>query len=1021
MSTETFFDFVTRLDNRGIDDLSEGLKNARLEAQKTEREATQAFNNTAEAAGVASRSVKGQTDEAKKQLGIIEKLEKEYSELGKAVKKAQNTDDIKKFRAEQEGVLKQMREIEKATAPAAKNGKDLETSFSGAGLSLSGMIPAIGAVAATTAVVGAGWEKIYETSEKVTEQLRLAEQLTGQQGDQLENTRSRAASLAATFDKDFNEVLIAANSLSQGFGIGLDESFQIIENGFIKGADASGEFLSSLREYPTQFANAGGSADEFVALLVDAEKRGIFSDKGIDAVKEFNLRVREQATSTRDALIALLGEQEAETLFAGINDGSISTIDALKQVSAGLDENTVSTNVLQTAVADVFGGAGEDAGLNYLQSLKDIDQVTQSLTGSNSKLEERQREQLRLNTLLAEAEGELAEAFGKTGESLNGIGTQLQILWVEFLTWLVTEIRETKDAFVDFYDESLKPIVDFFVDLYDQGVQLFSELLELIGLNSSESSAFLDLMVKGLTSFSTSLKVVLAGLSATIDLIRLVAGVTADAFGFAASFTEATFTLVVNSIKSALNSIIEAASEVKEFIGGDAIEFRFETAPVEFPDFQNFLQEQASAIGDFNDKQKDRFIGVFQEIVDNNKKAVEENKSSLDKLNDDTKNGLDKTVDAVESAREDMETIVSRDPVQITGDDIEGQIQIPSFEKTKEELEEQKQQLEETFAALQQGLSEIGGSLDEAIGVSGLDTLFGELSVFFAEELPEGVSKSEAAINAAAAGISVLSGALSQFYGQQIADNEAYIGALNDRIAEQEEAIQRESELAEEGRANNVEGAEAERNQLIQQRREAIEEQERLQRRQAIVEALTQASALATTAAQLFASQAPKGPIGVTLAVGALAAVLTSFNKFKRDARASVYAKKGHAEILGGNLHTQGGVTFEGEAERGEAFVILNRRATAKHGKDFINLAESLNAGKLPELAPVPAAIRTQPLTEAVGWLNGSGSNGESAVAQKLEKIEGILANWERRTVYRPGDIIEVRQGNKIKRIKIEQ
>ena len=98
MSNETFFDFVTRLNSSGLDQLSEGLKNAREEAQKTERESVQAFEKTADVAGVASKSVKAQTDEAKKQVGIIEKLETEYNELGRAIKKSQNPDDIKKFR-----------------------------------------------------------------------------------------------------------------------------------------------------------------------------------------------------------------------------------------------------------------------------------------------------------------------------------------------------------------------------------------------------------------------------------------------------------------------------------------------------------------------------------------------------------------------------------------------------------------------------------------------------------------------------------------------------------------------------------------------------------------------------------------------------------------------------------------------------------------------------------------------------------------------------------------------------------
>ena len=87
--------------------------------------------------------------------------------------------------------------------------------------------------------------------------------------------RSEVQALADYYGKDFKEVLISANTVSKQFGITSEKALQIIKDGFIAGADANGEFLDSLKEYPAYFKEAGISADQFVAIIAETNKQYI--------------------------------------------------------------------------------------------------------------------------------------------------------------------------------------------------------------------------------------------------------------------------------------------------------------------------------------------------------------------------------------------------------------------------------------------------------------------------------------------------------------------------------------------------------------------------------------------------------------------------------------------------------------------------------------------------------------------------------------------------------------------------
>lgn len=300
------------------------------------------------------------------------------------------------------------------------------------------------------AAAGAAFKWWYDYNAGLVEATRLTQQFTGKSGDDLKAFRNEVMAVADTFGKDFQETLIATNALSKQFGISADEAVTLIKDGFIAGADANGEFLDTLKEYPAYFKEAGISADQFVAIIAQTTKQGIFSDKGIDAIKEANLRLREMTTATAEALdgIGISSVQVEQDLQSGAK----TTFEVMQEVSAKLSELPDSASEVGTAIADIFGGPGEDAGLQYLRTLKDISTDLDEVKDKTGVLGQLQEEQLQSQIELQNALSGLFDATGGTFETLT---TRAKTFVNKGLTAIIKGIVSIINYFIDLYNESL--------------------------------------------------------------------------------------------------------------------------------------------------------------------------------------------------------------------------------------------------------------------------------------------------------------------------------------------------------------------------------------------------------------------------------------------------------------------------------------------------------------------------------------------------------------------------------------
>lgn len=290
---------------------------------------------------------------------------------------------------------------------------------------------------AGVAAAGAAFKWWYDYNSGLVEATRLTQQFTQLTGSALKDLRDEISGISDTFGTDFRETLQATNSVAKQFGISYEQAADVIRKGFAAGANANGEFIDTLKEYPAYFKEAGISASDFVAIIAKSNQEGIFSDKGVDAIKEGNLRLREMTTATASALegIGISSKKVQEDLQSGAK----TTWQVMQEVSQKLSELPESSSKVGTAIADIFGGPGEDAGLQYLTMLKDIkggiDDVIEKQGDMSTSL-------LEVNNAATECKKAFNNLFDSTGGNFETFTNRLKTGLYDTLTGILITIKE---------------------------------------------------------------------------------------------------------------------------------------------------------------------------------------------------------------------------------------------------------------------------------------------------------------------------------------------------------------------------------------------------------------------------------------------------------------------------------------------------------------------------------------------------------------------------------------------------
>nr|UVY04279.1 MAG: minor tail protein [Bacteriophage sp.] len=305
---------------------------------------------------------------------------------------------------------------------------------------------------AMAGVAGAGmaFKWWYDYNKGLMEATRLTQQFTGLTGDEMKSVRNEVLAVSNTFGLEFTETMQSANTMSKAFGISVSDSLKIMQDGLVSGANANGEFLDTIKEYPRYFKEAGLNAEEMVAISTQATKEGIFSDKGVDTIKEGNLRLREMTTATAAALdgIGISSKQVQKDL----QDGSKTTFQVMQEVANKLKELPQSSAAVGSAIANIFGGPGEDAGLAYIEMLGNIELDMDKVKAKSGDIAKAQEDELNATKELQDA---MASLFDYTGGGFEKMKAQLSTIAKKSLTAVIKGVVKAINYFIDWYNDSL--------------------------------------------------------------------------------------------------------------------------------------------------------------------------------------------------------------------------------------------------------------------------------------------------------------------------------------------------------------------------------------------------------------------------------------------------------------------------------------------------------------------------------------------------------------------------------------
>lgn len=383
---------------------------------------------------------------------------------------------------------------------------------------------------AGAAILGAA-KAVFSFAQEIGKARDAMASLSGLVGTDLVNATAKAKAIADTFDIPFEKLLEGARAVSKEFGISIPEALDKIKQGYA--LTGSEEFLDTLKEYPAQFASAGASADDFFKVATQGINEGVYSDKGVDAVKEFGLRIRELTPATSDALAAI-GISGTE-IQKEIANGTLTTFEALQKVSQRLSTFSDDSQQVGQVLADVFGGAGEDAGIRFIKLLGDASTSFDDLT---SQMTDAQKAEVHLSDATEELNKIFVAGFG-------GSSTLVNELKADLIDVAVVSLKAIKKGVVD--------TINYFIELYNNSL-LFRGVIQSTILNFKTlwegAKLLVTTIIDGFKNAGALLKAVFTGNFGAIP------GIIKDAYGKAFENGKEFATATVENFRTAAANIL---------------------------------------------------------------------------------------------------------------------------------------------------------------------------------------------------------------------------------------------------------------------------------------------------------------------------------------------------------------------------------------------------------------------------------------------------------------------------------
>lgn len=307
-----------------------------------------------------------------------------------------------------------------------------------AAASLVGPAFAITAVlAGLTAFIGLANEAAAKT-DGIRRQLSRFNDL---EGDGLKSATADVLALVEVTGESEQAILRAANSISKQFNVPISDAVKSLSDLWLATGDNFGEALDQAREYPVFFKDINLSVDQFNGLIAQGIQDGVFSDKGIDAIKEAVISIREMTPAAADA-IAALGIDQATLNRVRSEQGIAGILDLIIQK---MQELPVESQVVGQVLADVFRGAGEDSGAEFIRTVDLANSSLRNYIDASNDTVQSDEKKLKASQEYSEQLVILADNTRELRVFFVDLANDIALLFIKFINIASDDIQEFTD------------------------------------------------------------------------------------------------------------------------------------------------------------------------------------------------------------------------------------------------------------------------------------------------------------------------------------------------------------------------------------------------------------------------------------------------------------------------------------------------------------------------------------------------------------------------------------------------
>lgn len=410
-------------------------------------------------------------------------------------------DELKKTRAAARGLGE---EQSKLSLTGGNTSKSLSQKFgslpgifgkagSAIGGSITKLLGPLGLVVGAIGGVVAGAKELFVISQEFENAREEVSKFTDLTGEELSEVNAQIMAISRTFDQDFNEVMRTGSANANVFGSEMTESLDLIEKGLIATGHQGDEFLDQIKEYAPALKAAGLEQEEAYSVIASSIVDGAFQDKIPDAIKEFNIRIKDLSQGQRDVLEQSFGVGFTNNIVNGIKSGEKTSIEALNQIGSKLGELGADSAQTQAVISNLFGGPGEDVGAEFIIGLQNVKGSMEDVVDTSNIYIQRQIEQLSLEKELTAAQEEISMSLDGVSNWFGVVTKKVQIFVLQGIARASTSVRHFIDNFRIFRVqtvEAINVVLRAISNLVNNMIEAVNAINGLLGLKEIEDVDF---------------------------------------------------------------------------------------------------------------------------------------------------------------------------------------------------------------------------------------------------------------------------------------------------------------------------------------------------------------------------------------------------------------------------------------------------------------------------------------------------------------------------------------------------